>query len=125
MATVVPNVNLSSLLGLLQLIPLLNQNFQALNVALGERVVGHRITVNGYMASGATTTRLTLGSVSPPGSTPWAVILVRARESRDPGKDLTVTTRVNYAQEGGTLYIYEPSGLAQHTAYDLDFLVLE
>jgi len=125
MATLVPNVNLSSLLNLLQLVPLLNQNFQAVNMALNERVVGHRIAVTGYTASGATTTKMTLGSVSPPGSTPWAVILVRARESRDPSKDLTVTTRVNYAQEGGTLYIFEPSGLTQYTAYDLDFLVLE
>ncbi len=125
MATLVPNVNLSGLLSLLQLIPLLNQNFAALNTALNERVVGHRITVSRYAATGATTTKMTLGSVSPPGSTPWAVILVRARETNNQAADLPVMTRVNYSQQGETLYIFEPQGLVQNTFYDLDFLVLE
>lgn len=125
MATLVPNVNLSGLLSLLQLIPLLNQNFAALNTALNERVVGHRISVARYAATGATTTKMTLGSVSPPGSTPWAVILVRVFESNNPGMDLPVITRLNFSQTGDTLYIFEPQGLVQNTFYDLDFLVLE
>jgi hypothetical protein len=125
MATLVPNVNLSGLLSFLQLVPLLNQNFQAVNTALNERVVGHRISVTRYSATGSTVTKMTLGNVSPPGSTPWAVILVRARESNNPAADLPVLTRVNFSQQGDTLYIYEPQGLVQNTFYDLDFLVLE
>lgn len=125
MATLVPQPVINVLSTLLQLIPILNTNFQAINTALNERAVAHRVTLTGYMATGATTTKMTIGSVSPPGSTPWAVILVRAREARDPGKDLTVTSRVNFSQDGNTLFVYEPSGLVQYTAYDLDFLVLE
>jgi hypothetical protein len=125
MATLVPNVNLSTVLGLLQLIPLLNTNFQAVNTALNERVVGHRISVTRYSATGSTVTKMTLGSVSPPGSTPWGVILVRARESSNPASDLPVMTRVNFTQQGETLYIFEPQGLVANTFYDLDFLVLE
>ena len=68
---------------------------------------------------------MTLSSVSPAGSTPWAVLLVRVRESRNPGGDLPVTTRLNFTQDGTTLYIYEPSGLTTNTQYDMDFLVLE
>lgn len=129
MATLIPNTNISLLTALGNLITLLNTNFQALNVALGERVVGQRLTVNGYVATGATTSRLTIGAVSPPGSTPWAVILVRAREARDPSKDLTVQTRLNFAQttdgQGNIiLSVFEPSGLVQFTAYDLGFLVI-
>lgn len=125
MATLVPNTNLSGLLGLLQLIPLLNTNFLAVNTALNERVVGHRISVTRYSATGSTVTKMTLGSVSPPGSVPWAVILVRARETSNPAADLPVLTRVNFSQQGETLYIFEPQGLVQNTFYDLDFLVLE
>jgi hypothetical protein len=128
MATLVPNTNISLVTFLGNLIGMLNTNFQALNVALGERVVGQRLTVNGYVATGATTSRLTIGALSPPGSTPWAVILVRARESRDPSKDLTVATRLNFAQtqDGGSmiLSVFEPSGLTQYTSYDLGFLVI-
>ncbi len=125
MATLVPQPIINVLTGLLQLIPILNTNFQAINTALNERVVGHRISVARYSATGSTTTKMTLGSVSPPGSVPWAVILVRARESNNPGADLPVLTRVNFSQTGDTLYIYEPQGLVQNTFYDLDFFVLE
>lgn len=125
MATLIPNVNLSGLLALAQLIPMLNTNFQAANTALNERVVGHRISVTRYSATGSTVTKMTLGSVSPPGSTPWAVILVRARETSNPAADLPVLTRVNFSQDGNTLYIFEPQGLVANTFYDLDFLVLE
>ncbi len=126
MATLIPNTNISGLITLIaQLVPVLNTNFQAANTALNERVVGHRITVTRYAATGATTTKMTLGSVSPPGSTPWAVILVRARETANPGSDLTVFTRTNFTQSGDILNIYEPQGLVQNTFYDLDFLVLE
>lgn len=127
MATQVPNTNISIGTLLTGLINLLNTNFAALNVALGERVVGQRIKVTGYAATGATTTRMTVGTVSPPGSTPWAVILVRAQETSDPGKDLSVSTRVNFTVSGagdGVLYVYEPAGLGTNTKYDLSFLVI-
>lgn len=126
MATLVPNVvfNVISFLGLN---PLLSQNFTAVNTALGERVVGHRATVTRYAATGATTSKITIGSVSPPGSTPWAVMLVRVHETSDPGKDLPVTGRLNFAWDGAskTLYVYEPQGLTTNTLYDMSFLVLE
>lgn len=124
MATLVPQPLINVLTGLLQLIPILNTNFAALNTALGERVVGQRISVNGYAATGSTITRMTVGILSPPGSTPWAVILVRARETSNPAADLTVGTRLNFSQEGQTLYVYEPSGLVANTKYDLGFLVI-
>jgi hypothetical protein len=124
MATVVPNPVINLLTGLLQLIPILNTNFAALNVALGERIVGQRLLVPGYSATGATTTRMPVGYLSPPGSTPWAVILVRANETSDPAKDLSVTTRVNFSREGQTLFVYEPSGLVANTKYDLGFFVI-
>jgi hypothetical protein len=124
MATLVPQPVISVLTLLGNLIPILNTNFAALNVALGERVVGQRISVSGYSATGATTTRMPVGFISPPGSTPWAVILVRAREQSDPGKDLSVTTRVNFAQDGNTVHVYEPAGLSANTKYDLGFLVI-
>lgn len=125
MATLFPNVNLSGLLSLAQLLPSLNTNFQAGNTALGERVVGHRVTLTGYAATGSTTTKMTIGSTSPPGSVPWAVLLVRVRETNNPGGDLPVTTRLNFTQSGDTLYVYEPAGLTLNTQYTLDFLVLE
>lgn len=128
MATLIPQPVINVLTGLLQLIPILNTNNAAINTALGERVVGQRISVNGYSATGATTTKMTIGAVSPPGSTPWAVILVRARETSDQAKDLTVTTRVNFSVSGSgdniTLYVYEPAGLTANTKYDLGFLVI-
>lgn len=128
MATTIPNVNIGQATLPAQLVQTLNTNFQAANQALSERVVGQRITVTGYSATGATTTKMTLGAVSPPGSTPWAVLLVRAQETSDPGKDLSVTSRVNFSQSGsGTniiLYVYEPSGLTANTKYDLSFLVI-
>lgn len=125
MATQIPNTNINVLTLLTNLITLLNSNFAAIQTALGEKTTAHRLTVSGYAATGATTTKMTLGSTSPPGSVPWAVLLVRARESRNPGGDLAVSTRLNFSQEGSTLYVYEPAGLTQYTQYDLDFLVLE
>ncbi len=124
MATTIPNVNIGLTTLLTSLIGILNSNFQAANIALGERIVGQRLTVSGYAATGATTTKMTVGYVSPPGSTPWAVLLVRAQETSDPGKDLGVTTRVNFSQQGSTLYVYEPYGLTSNTKYDLGFLVI-
>ncbi len=128
MATLIPQPVINLLTGLLQLIPILNTNNAAINTALGERVVGQRLTVTGFSATGSTTNKVTLGTVSPPGSVPWAVILVRARETSDPGKDLTVSTRVNFSQSGSgdnvTLYVYEPAGLVANTKYDLSFLVI-
>jgi hypothetical protein len=124
MATTLPfitfNVN-----NLGQLAPMLTTNAEATNRALGERVVGHRASVTRYAATGATTNKIPVGSTSPQGSTPYGVLLVRVRETSDPGKDLSVVTRLNFTQDTGTLYVYEPSGLTANTFYDLDFLVLE
>ena len=124
MATNIPNltVNVTSLL---TLGPQLNTNFQATQTALNEKLTAHRISVKGYSATGATTTKMTLGNVSPAGSVPWAVLLVRVRESADQAKDLSVTTRLNYSQTQDTLYVFEPAGLTANTQYDMDFLVLE
>ncbi len=124
MATTIPNTNISTATLITSLIGILNTNFAAANTALGERVVGQRLTVTGYSATGATTTKMTVGYVSPPGSVPWAVLLVRARETSDPGKDLSVTTRVNFSQDQSILYVYEPAGLVANTKYDLGFLVI-
>jgi hypothetical protein len=123
MATVVPQPIITAT-GLTQLVPVLNTNLAAINTALSERVVGQRLTVSGYAATGATTAKITAKFTAPPGSTPWAVILVRALETSDPGKDLSVSTRSNFSRDGDTLYVYEPSGLTANTKYDLSFLVI-
>ncbi len=125
MATQIPNTNISIATLLTSLIGLLNQNFAAIQTALNEKATAHRVSLTGYAATGATTTKMTLGSVSPPGSTPWAVILVRVRETRNPGSDLSVTTRVNFTNTSDTLYVFEPAGLVSNTLYDMDFVVLE
>lgn len=125
MATLVPNTVFTNIVSVPKLTPMLGQNFTAINQALGERLAAHRQTVLRYAATGATTSKIPIGSVSPQGSTPWAVLLVRVRETSDPGKDLSVTSRLNYAQEGDTLFVYEPAGLSTNTFYDLDFVVLE
>ena len=125
MATQIPNTNLSPASSPTSLIANLNSNFTAIQTALGEKLTAHRVSVSGYSATGATTTAITLGSVSPTGSTPWAVILVRARESNNPGGDLSISTRLNFSRDKDTLNVYEPAGLTLNTKYDLDFLVLE
>lgn len=128
MATLVPNTLINALTGLLQLIPILNTNFAAINTAFGERLVGQRLSVLGYAATGNTTTKMTIGTVSPPGSTPWAVLLVRAQETNNQGVDLPVQTRTNFSSGGAgdnvMLYVFEPSGLVVNTKYDLSFLVI-
>ena len=125
MATQLPNTNISALTLLQNLIGLLNSNFKATQTALDEKLTAHRVTVDGYAATGATTSTIKLPNKSPQGSTPWAVILVRARASADPGGDLPVSSRLNFTQQGDTLYVYEPAGLTLNTLYTMDFLVLE
>ena len=125
MATQLPYTNISATTGLPALVGQLNGNAQATQTALAEKLTAHRVAVSGYAATGATTSKIPLASTSPTGSTPWAVLLVRIRESRNPGGDLSVTTRLNFAQAAGTLYVYEPAGLTLNTQYDMDFLVLE
>lgn len=127
MSTRLPYVTFNAA-NLLNLQALLGDNARATQTALSERVVGHAVTVPGYRATGATTTRITLGNAAPPaapGSQPYAVLLVRIFETSDPGKDLSVTTRLNFSRDGTTLYVFEPSGLTTNTLYDLTFLVLE
>lgn len=124
MATQIPNTNIPTATTLAALINLLSTNFAAANTALGERMVAERISVNGYAATGATTTQLKLNYRAPAGSTPWAVMLVRARATSDPGTDIAVSGRINFTASGGNLYVYEPSGLTANTKYDLGFLVI-
>jgi len=126
MATLLPHVTFNAT-GVTVLNRLLGENAQATNRALAERVTGHRLTLSRYAATGATTSRIPLGSVSPQGSAPWAVLLVRVCETQDPAKDLSVTTRLNFSRDDAqkTLYVYEPQGLTALTLYDMDFLVLE
>ena len=89
--------------------------------AFSRRVVGRLVTVPGYVATGATTTRLALLA----GVAARAVMLVRVQPSRDPTADVAVSGRLNFAPTADGLGVYEPSGLTQYTAYDLTFLVLE
>ncbi len=124
MATLVPQPVISLLTTITSLIPILNTNFQALNVALGERIVGQRMMVSAYMATGSTTSRIPIGVINPPGSVPWAVTLVLARETANAAADLSVATRTNFSRSGDTVYVFEPSGLVQNTRYDLGFLVI-
>lgn len=101
----------------------LSENALDTNQALRERIVGRRVAVSAYSATGATTTAVTLraqGIVQP-----FAVMLVRAYPTSDPGADVAITGRVNFRQQGETLFVFEPAGLVANTLYDLTFLVLE
>lgn len=101
----------------------LSENAGDTNQALRERIVGRRVDVRAYSATGATTTKLDL---SVPGMVqPFGVLLVRAYPTNDPGADLSVTGRVNFTSRGETLQVFEPSGLTSNTLYDLVFIVLE
>jgi hypothetical protein len=127
MPTALPYVTFNAL-NLLNLQALLGENARATQTALTERVVGHASAVTRYRATGATTSRIPVGNASPPaapGSSPYAVLLVRAYETADPAKDLSVTSRLNFARDGTTLYVFEPQGLTTNTLYDLTFLILE
>lgn len=127
MATPLPVLTFNAV-NLLNLQALLGDNARATQTALAERVVGHPATVARYRATGATTTRIPVGNAAPPaapGSQPYAVLLVRIYETGDPGKDLSVTSRLNFSSNGTTLYVFEPQGLTTNTLYDMTFLVLE
>lgn len=103
----------------------LGENARVTNQALAERVVGHYVVIDRYAATGATTTKINLAYQGAPGSSPVAVLLIRAYETNDPGKDLSVATRLNFVREATTLRVFEPSGLSANTLYQLTFLVLE
>lgn len=110
--------NVPTLVGQLQ------SNAAATADALGERVLGRVAKVERYSATGNTTTKITLPAKS--GRTAYAVLLVRAHMTSDPGTDIAVTGRLNFAQpDGDTLAVFEPGGLTLNTNYDLTFLVLE
>ena len=102
----------------------LAENARDTNEALGERIKSRIVRIGNYSATGATTTRLKIPARV--GSTPIAVLLVRAYPESDPGADLTIAGRVNFTQpDASTLAVYEPSGLTLNTTYNLTFLVLE
>jgi hypothetical protein len=125
MATLVPTVTFNYE-SVRELNPTLSTNFHGINVALRERVVGKRLSILRYAGTGTTDTVLRLGyPASPPGSTPWGLLLVRVRETSAPGTSVSAMTPLNFSQDGATLYTHEPSGLVANTFYDLEFLVLE
>lgn len=112
-----------NLLTMLNVSSALNQIVTDANRALEERVAGRRVEVHGYSATGATTTKLALPVELQ--ATAWGVLLVRAFPTADPAADIAVSGRINFAQSGTALYVFEPSGLMANTPYDLTFLVLE
>lgn len=112
------STNVPTLVGQLQ------SNAAATTTALSECVVGRVARVSGYAGTGSTTTKINLPARA--GYTAYAVMLVRAYLSSDPGTDIAITARLNFAQPNGTtLAVYEPSGLVSNQLYDLTFLVFE
>lgn len=100
------------------------QNATATVDALSMRIVGSVVTVQRYSATGATTTKIAIPLRT--GATAFAVLLVRAQATNDQGADLGALGRLNFVHGSPTtLNIYEPSGLAANTLYDLTFLILE
>ncbi len=99
----------------------LAENARDTQDVLDGKVTGRLVTLSGYVATGATTTKITL----PNTTGARAALLVRAAPARDPTADVAVTARLNFAASSEGLGVYEPSGLTQYTAYDLTFLVLE
>ena len=99
----------------------LAENARDTQDALDDKLTGRLVTVAGYTATGATTTRIALPAVR----SARAALLVRAALSRDPNADVPVVARLNIVPTAEGLGVYEPQGLAQHTAYDLTFLVMD
>lgn len=102
----------------------LQANMTAINDALSIRLIARVVPVERYSATGATTTKIKLPTRRY--FTAYAVLLVKASLTGDPGADLAVTGRPNFTQpDGSTLLVCEPSGLTANNLYDLTFLVLE
>lgn len=102
----------------------LTQNTTATVDSLSIRLIGRVVSVVRYSATGATTGKLPIPMRR--GFSPYAVLLVRAAATNDPGADLSAVGRPNFTQpDATTLHVYEPSGLVANTFYDLTFLVLE
>lgn len=100
----------------------LSETLRDVEAALDKRVASRLVTIAGYLATGATTTRLPLGADT---KTARAALLVRASLSREPSTDVAVTPRLNFVMDPGGLQVFEPAGLVANQAYDLTFLVLE
>lgn len=123
MAETLPYLDFSGVLGLLTLTPQLTADMQAIQQALARRAATRRHVVVNLSATGSTTNKIKLPMAA--GFTPIGVLLIRAQLKSDPGGDLTVVPRYNFAVESGQLWTYEPGGLVQNQIYDLTFLILE
>lgn len=127
MASPLPILTFSAL-NLFDLNASLGTAMRGVDTCLKQRLVGHAAAVPNYRATGSTTTKIPLGNAVPPaapGSQPIGVLLIRAFMTNDPAADLTVSSRLNFARDGTTLYVFEPAGLTTNTLYDLTFLVFE
>jgi hypothetical protein len=102
----------------------LGENAQDANEALREVIRGRVVRVIGYLASGATTSTITLPVET--SHTSYGVLLVRAYAASNPGVDIPAQGRLNFSQpDSTTLKVFEPSGLTTNIYYDLTFLILE
>lgn len=103
----------------------LGSTVRAVEAALNERLSGRVALVQRYIAKGSPTQRIPLLYTTRLGSEPLAVLLVSARETKEPSKDVGATTRLGFTRERDTVYAFEPLGLTASQTYDLTFLILE
>jgi hypothetical protein len=92
------------------------------NRALEQRARSYTKTVQGYSATGSTSTVIQLVAQSSP---PVAITLVKAQKTRDPAAAVAAVGIPNVTYANGIAGTYEPSGLTTDEQYDLTFLVLE
>lgn len=103
----------------------LTDNALDTNQALSAAITGRIVTVSGYMATGATTTKIPLPISQEPGAVTVGILLLRAYPTADPAADMAAVGRINFSQQAQDLFAFEPSGLIANRPFDLTFLVIE
>jgi len=98
------------------------ENARDTNQILLSKLNGRIALVRRYAAKGSTAAKINLVQT---GERPIAVMLARASLSNSPGDDIAAVGRSNFYHDSLGLGVYEPSGLAANTLYDLLFLILE
>lgn len=102
------------------------QNSENARDAIAElelRPVQRQITVERYLATASTSTRIRIGA----GARPWAVTLARAAKVYGEDEVVAAVMIPNFVWEStsGSIDVYEPSGLTANTEYVLQFLITE
>jgi hypothetical protein len=90
--------------------------------ALAGKLDARTVVVDRYTAVGSTSARVALAAPDQP----QAIVLIDARLYYDLNAPVTLTPTFGFVWDAGTqtAQVYEPSGLAANTVYQLTFLVI-